>query len=48
MFGLPLGAVLVLAMIVALPLTAYGLYRIDRVRADGHITTFGYRRSDTE
>lgn len=48
MLGLPLGAALVLAVIVALPLTAYGLYRIDRGRADGHITVLGYRGSDTE
>lgn len=42
-FGLPLGSVLALAAIVVLPLAAYGLYRIDRTRGDGHVTVFGFR-----
>jgi hypothetical protein len=43
LFGLPLGSVLALAAIVALPLAAYGLYRVDQARGDGHVTVFGYR-----
>ena len=48
MLGLPLGTVIALAVIIALPLTAYGLYRIDEARGDGHVTVFGYRGIDAE
>jgi len=46
--GFPLGSALALAVIVALPLVAYGLYRIDRARGPGHVTVLGYRGTDTE
>jgi hypothetical protein len=42
-FGLPLASTIALAAIVALPLAAYGLYRVDRTRGDGYVTVFGYR-----
>jgi hypothetical protein len=45
LFGLPLGTVLLLGAILALPLAAYGLYRIDRARGDGHVTVLGHRPS---
>jgi hypothetical protein len=46
--GFPLGSALALVVIVALPLGAYGLYRIDRARGNGHVTVLGYRGTDTE
>ena len=48
MIGLPLGATIALTVIIALPLAAYGLYRIDEARGDGHVTVLGYRGIDTE
>ncbi len=43
LFGLPPGTVIALALIVALPFVAYGLYRIDRARSDGYVSILGYR-----
>jgi hypothetical protein len=48
MFGLPLGSSIALAAVVALPLAAYGLHRIDEARGDGYVTVLGYRGTDTE
>lgn len=48
MFGLPLGATIALVVIIALPLAAYGLYRIDEARGGGYVTVLGYREPDTE
>jgi ABC-type Co2+ transport system permease subunit len=48
MLGLPPGSVLALAVIVALPLVAYGLYRVDRARGDGSVTIFGSRSTDAD
>lgn len=48
LFGLPLGTVLALALAIALPLIAYGLYRIDRRRADGYVSVFGVRFPPSE
>jgi hypothetical protein len=45
MFGLPLGTVAALLVVTALPLLAYGLYRIDVTRGDGRPALFG-RSSD--
>jgi len=45
MFGLPTGTVVALALIMALPGVAYGLYRLDVTRGDGQPVTFG-RPSD--
>lgn len=43
LFGLPFGSVLALGTVLVLPLVAYGLYRIDRARGDGHVTVLGHR-----
>jgi hypothetical protein len=48
MLGLPFGPTIALAAIIALPLVAYGLYRVDRSRGDGHVTVFGHRAESTE
>jgi len=48
MFGLPLGTVVVLAVIIALPGLAYGLHRVDRSRGDGSVTVLGYRAPSNE
>ncbi len=48
LLGLPLGSVLALVTILTLPVVAYGLYRIDVSRGDGHVTVFGYRDSPNE
>lgn len=45
LFGLPLGSVIALSAVVALPIASYILYRIDVDRADGHVTILGYRKS---
>lgn len=47
LFGLPLGTVVALVLIVGLPLVAYGLYRIDVERADGYVTLFGQRSHES-
>jgi len=46
LFGLPPGTVTLLVVIVALPVAAYGLYRVDRTRADGYVSVFGFRAPD--
>ena len=46
--GFPLGSAIALGAIVVLPFVAYGLYRIDRSRGEGHVTVLGYRGIDTE
>lgn len=48
LLGLPLGSVIALATVLALPALAYGLYRIDVSRGDGHVTVFGYRTSSND
>ncbi len=45
MLGLPLGTVAALGLMGALPLLAYGLYRVDRERGEGHVTILGRRSS---
>ncbi|MFP4229213.1 MAG: hypothetical protein ACLFTE_10345 [Salinivenus sp.] len=45
MVGLPLGTVIALALVVGLPLLAYGLSRVDRSRGDGYVTVLGRRSS---
>lgn len=43
MFGLPLGTVWALGLVVALPLLSYGLHTVDQARGDGHVTVLGRR-----
>ena len=45
--GLPLGTAAALGFILAVPLLAYGLYRVDAARGDGHVTVFGHRSSES-
>ncbi|MFO8100035.1 MAG: hypothetical protein R6T83_10515 [Salinibacter sp.] len=45
MLGLPPGTVVTLALVVGLPLLAYGLFRIDHARGEGHVTILGRRSS---
>jgi hypothetical protein len=45
--GLPLGTAAALAVVIALPLVAYGLSRVDAARGDGHVTIFGHRGSES-
>ena len=46
-FGLPLGTAAALAVVLGLPLLAYGLSRVDAARGNGHVTIFGHRRSES-
>jgi hypothetical protein len=46
-FGLPLGPAAALGLILAVPLLAYALYRVDESRGDGHVTVFGHRSSES-
>lgn len=46
MFGLPAATVVALGLMIALPLLAYGLYRVDWTRGDGRVTILG--RSSAE
>jgi hypothetical protein len=48
LFGLPLGTIIALGGILALPVATYGLYRIDRARANGYVTVLGYRAPSGE
>ena len=47
LFGLPWGTVAALAVVGALPVLSYVLYRIDVARGDGCVTVFGVSSSDT-
>jgi len=47
LFSLPFGTAVALAVVVALPFLAYGLYCVDARRANGHVTIFGRRRSES-
>lgn len=42
-FGLPLGTVIALVVMIVLPFIAHGLYRLDQQEGDGYITYVGYR-----
>lgn len=48
LFGLPLGTVVALTLVVALPFLAYGLYRVDRTRGEGQVTIFGHRPTESD
>lgn len=41
--GLPIGTATALAVVVALPVLAYGLFRIDVTRGEGYVTVLGHR-----
>ena len=47
MFGLPPGTVVALLVVGALPVLAYGLYRLDVTRGDGRPVAFGRSSDET-
>jgi len=46
-FGLPFGTAAALGVVLAFPLLAYGLFRVDAARGGGHVTVLGHRPSES-